>query len=247
MIKKNFLLIAAFFSLLSHASFIALIGKQEKIEEQLISLNLSSFKELKKTAVSVPEKKNIQKTEEKKIEEKKIEKLIEPKTDVPKIKNEKKKKITKKQDAILPIKEPIITEKKVVKEIEKPKTFKKERLSTLENQKQTQSIKSTNQEKVTTELKKFLSLISHEINLIAMQSYPIQSIKRREQGTITTIIILDSKGNIKKMSFEKRKPKRLFKATEKIIKSYNFPPPPRIILNNKNEVKIKIPVNFILK
>ena len=37
-----------------------------------------------------------------------------------------------------------------------------------------------------------------------MQSYPIQSIKRREQGTITTIIILDSKGNIKKMYFEKK-------------------------------------------
>ena len=150
----------------------------------------------------------------------------------------------------MPKKEPIIKEKKiinVVKEIEKTKTIIKEKLSTLENQKQTQSIKSTNQEKVTTELKKFLSLISHEINLIAMQSYPIQSIKRREQGTITTIIILDSKGNIKKMYFEKKKPKRLYRATEKIIKSYNFPPPPRIILNNKNEVKIKIPVNFILK
>ena len=44
--------------------------------------------------------------------------------------------------------------KKVVKEIEKPKTIIKKKLSTLENQKQTQSIKSTNQEKVTTELKK---------------------------------------------------------------------------------------------
>ena len=39
MIKKNFLLIAAFFSLLSHASFIALIGKQEKIEEPADQLN----------------------------------------------------------------------------------------------------------------------------------------------------------------------------------------------------------------
>ena len=65
MIKKNFLFISAFFSLLFHASFVTLIGKQENIEEQLISLNLSSFKELKKTAVSVSEKKNIQKTEEK--------------------------------------------------------------------------------------------------------------------------------------------------------------------------------------
>ena len=35
MIKKNFLLIAAFFSLLSHASFIALIGKQEKINQKV--------------------------------------------------------------------------------------------------------------------------------------------------------------------------------------------------------------------
>ena len=100
--KKNFLFISAFFSLLSHASFIALIGKQENIEEQLISLNLSSFKELKKTAVSVPEKKK--KKIFKKLKKKKIEKLIEPKIDVPKIKNEIKKKITKKQDAILPIK-----------------------------------------------------------------------------------------------------------------------------------------------
>ena len=83
-----------------------LIGKQENIEEQLISLNLSSFKELKKTAVSVSEKKIFKKLK------KKIEKLIEPKIDVPKIKNEIKKKITKKQDAILPIKEPIIKEKK---------------------------------------------------------------------------------------------------------------------------------------
>ena len=77
--KKEFFINFCIFSLLSHASFIALIDKQKNIEEQLISLNLSSFKELKKTAVSVPEKKNIQKTEEKKIEEKKIEKLIEPK------------------------------------------------------------------------------------------------------------------------------------------------------------------------
>ena len=79
MIKKNFLFISAFFSLLFHASFVTLIGKQENIEEQLISLNLSSFKELKKQQFLF-QKKNIQKTEEK------IEKLIEPKIDVPKIK-----------------------------------------------------------------------------------------------------------------------------------------------------------------
>ena len=65
MIKKNFLFISAFFSLLFHASFVTLIGKQENIEEQLISLNLSSFKELKKTAVSVSEKKIFKKLKKK--------------------------------------------------------------------------------------------------------------------------------------------------------------------------------------
>ena len=88
--KKEFLFISAFFSLLFHASFVTLIGKQENIEEQLISLNLSSFKELKKNSSFCFRKKNIQKTEEKK-----IEKLIEPKIDVPKIKNEIKKKLLK--------------------------------------------------------------------------------------------------------------------------------------------------------
>ena len=65
--KKEFFIYFCIFSLLFHASFIALIGKQENIEEQLISLNLSSFKELKKTAVSVPEKKIFKKLKKKKL------------------------------------------------------------------------------------------------------------------------------------------------------------------------------------
>ena len=80
-----------------------------------------------------------------------------------------------------------------------------------------------------------------------MQSYPIQSIKGESKELLQLSLFLTLKEILKKCILKKKNPKRLYRATEKIIKSYNFPPPPRIILNNKNEVKIKIPVNFILK
>jgi len=44
-----------------------------------------------------------------------------------------------------------------------------------------------------------------------------------------------------------RKPKRLAQATEKILKNYNFPDPPELILNKEQSLSIKIPVNFILR
>ena len=96
-------------------------------------------------------------------------------------------------------------------------------------------------------LSEFLTIISNEINIIASQSYPKQSIKRREQGTINTIITLDLNGKIVRIIFDKKKPKRLYKATKKIFQNYKFPNPPKIILNEQNLVTIKVPVNFILK
>ena len=96
-------------------------------------------------------------------------------------------------------------------------------------------------------LSEFLTIISNEINVIASKSYPKQSIKRREQGTINAIITLDFNGKIVRIIFDKKKPKRLYEATKKIFKNYNFPNPPKIILNDQNLVTIKVPVNFILK
>ena len=93
----------------------------------------------------------------------------------------------------------------------------------------------------------YFSLISKEINVLASKSYPIQSIKRREQGTIIAIISIDYNGNLKKMEFGKRRPKRLLDATKTIIRKYIFPPPPKILFDNEEPLKIKIPVNFILK
>ena len=93
----------------------------------------------------------------------------------------------------------------------------------------------------------YLGKISEEINLIAAKSYPRQSIKRREQGTIVATITLNKDGNLREIDFDKKKPKRLYKTTEKIFKKYIFPKPPENILNKQKLVKFKISVNFILQ
>ena len=96
-------------------------------------------------------------------------------------------------------------------------------------------------------IKSFLIQISEEINKIAMRSYPIQSIKRREQGTIIAVIVLNANGNLLDISFENRRPRRLHEKTKEIIKNYKFPKPPSLIFETKETLKIKIPVNFILR
>jgi outer membrane biosynthesis protein TonB len=97
------------------------------------------------------------------------------------------------------------------------------------------------------QLSVYLGKISEEINLIAAKSYPMQSIKRREQGTIIATITLSEDGYLRKIDFDKKKPKRLYKTTERIFKKYVFPKPPEKILNKQKLVKFKISVNFILK
>ena len=71
-------------------------------------------------------------------------------------------------------------------------------------------------------LSEYLKQISIQINRIAAQSYPLQSVKRREQGTIRIIITLDENGKILELFFENKKPKRLYKAAKKIIESFLF-------------------------
>ena len=104
-----------------------------------------------------------------------------------------------------------------------------------------------NSELLSKQLSIYLGKISEEINLIAAKSYPRQSIKRREQGTIVATITLNKDGNLREIDFDKKKPKRLYKTTEKIFKKYIFPKPPENILNEQKLVKFKISVNFILQ
>ena len=96
-------------------------------------------------------------------------------------------------------------------------------------------------------LSEYLSFISYEINKIASKSYPIQSINRREQGTIVSVLTINKDGKLINIEIKDKAPKRLYKATTKILNSFKYPKPPAKILDNQGNLRIKIPVNFILK
>lgn len=238
MIKFNYLIFSLLLSLTIHIIFIYQIQKQNEIEEIYV-LDLTSFKEFKprKIEVKEPVKKQIE-IPEKKIEEKKI---IEEK---------------------IPIKEKQVEIIKPLKKIEEIKSFDKnkkpERKKKVEevfeknndinfNQKKTLQNDTNKKLLVDQKIKSFLLQISNEINKIAIKSYPIQSIKRREQGTIVAIVILNADGDLLELKFENRRPKRLYQKTKQILKSYKFPKPPTAIFENSEKFILKIPVNYILK
>ena len=130
----------------------------------------------------------------------------------------------------------------------KPEKIVEEELNITDSQKKA-SMQIESKQKILVDelLSEYLRKISMQINNIAIRSYPIQSIKRREQGTIKTIIILNEKGKVLELTFLDKKPKRLYKATKKIIESFKFPAPSKEILSSSNTLKIKIPVNFIIR
>ena len=195
---------------------------------------------LKKKLAPTPQKNN-EKIIEKK-PPKKEEKIIE-------------KKPLKKDDEKISLDKPKTQEKpKTVEKLkmEKIKPKKVEIQDPISKSQQAQKPQQVITSKIKAELLSkqlsiYLGKISEEINLIAAKSYPRQSIKRREQGTIVATITLNKDGNLRKIDFDKKKPKRLYKTTEKIFKKYIFPKPPENILNNQKLVKFKISVNFILK
>ena len=214
-------------SIFIHIIFIMKIFNDETKDQEIYVLNLSSYQQVQFEK---------QKTFPKEIEkEPKVEKKIE--------------KVEKKL-AIQPI-------EKIIKqnEIDDNKILEKKRKENFAPQKQvTKVVKQSSQLKniknkilIDKILGEYLKKISIQINRIATQSYPLQSIKRREQGTIRMIITLNENGEVLELFFENKKPKRLYKATKKIIESFTFPKPSKEILTANNTLRVKIPVNFILK
>lgn len=231
-------------SILIHIIFIKKIFNDETKEQEIYVLNLSSYQQVQfEKQKTVP--KEIEK-ESKIDKKKKIEKKVEKKL-------EKVKKKIEKVEKKLPI-QPI---EKIIKqnEIDDNKILEKKRKENFVPQKQvTKVVKQSSQLKniknkilIDKILGEYLKKISIQINRIATQSYPLQSIKRREQGTIRIIITLNENGEVLELFFENKKPKRLYKATKKIIESFTFPKPSKEILTANNTLRVKIPVNFILK
>ncbi len=244
MLRTNFLTLSAFFSIICHLIFIQFFETYKKKDQEIIVMDLNLFREFKVEKKLIPPPPP-QKKEGKIIEKKppkKEEKIIE-------------KKPPKKEEKKIALKKPKVEDK--------PKTEDKAKAEKIKSKKveipdpPTKSQQAQKPQQVTTskikaklidkQLSIYLGKISEEINLIAAKSYPRQSIKRREKGTIIATITLNKDGNLRNIDFDKKKPKRLYKTTEKIFKKYVFPKPPENILNNQKLVKFKISVNFILK
>ena len=243
MLRINFLTLSAFFSIICHLIFIQFFETYKQKDEEIIVMDLNLFKEFKVEKKLVPpppaqkEKKIIEKKppqKEEKIIEKKPPKKEEQKITLEKPKIEEKQKTQAKPE----------TEKTKPKKVEIQDPPDKTQQAQKSQQVTTSKI---NAELLSKQLSIYLGKISEEINLIAAKSYPRQSIKIREQGTIIATITLNKDGNLSNIDFDKKKPKRLYKTTEKIFKKYVFPKPPENILNNQKLVKFKISVNFILK
>ena len=253
MINNKLVYCSIAFSLLFHFTIIFFITSKTN-DKEIYVVNLSEFREFAFVQPSPPKSK--EKSEEK------ITKKIEVKPiKQNQILDKKKKKIEKEKDVVSLKKEET---KKTVEKVEqvlesKKKNIQREDIEKLNNSNKISEIKPQIQTQKQFSLKKnksvinnkllseYLSFISYEINKMASKSYPIQSIKRREQGTIVSVLTISKDGKLINIEIKDRAPKRLYKATTKILNSFKFPKPPPEILDNNGYLKIKIPVNYILK
>ena len=215
---------------------------------------MSEFREFSFVQPTPPKPKEI-------VKEKNIKKVENKPIEQNKILENKKKEIMEKKDVVsLKKKETKERIEKFEKVIEpNKKIIQKEEVKKLNNSNEIPEIKPQIQSQKQFSLKKnkpvindqllseYLSFISYEINKMASKSYPIQSIKRREQGTIVSILLINKDGKLINIEIKDKAPKRLYKATTKILNSFKFPKPPAEILDNQGHLKIKIPVNYILK
>ena len=232
LIKQNFL-IAIIFSIIFHLVFIynfSYTKKEETIKRYTV-VNLASYKKLSKviTQEKVEKKPPIKEIKELPVNEEEI--VADKKAS---------RKIVKKE--IKPEK----VDKKVQKEIPIEKVIKKE-FSGSNNRKAT--TQTTDDNKILTDklLTIYLNKVSDEINLLANNIYPRQSIMRREQGKIITRVIIDSTGKILKVIDVTKKPKRLAKATKSLLLiKKKLIQPPEILFQRNNSITIEIPVNYVL-
>ena len=231
-------------SIFIHICFVMNFLNDEPKDQEIYVLNLSNYQ-----PVQFEEQKSILKEIEKKPDKEKPlqkQKKVEKKT----IKEHKQVIKDEKKLFIKPV-EKLIEQNKTqdtkVVEVQKDEEIIVQKLVKKAVKQPSQLNNIKNEVLIDRILSDYLKKISIQINRIAIQSYPLQSIKRREQGTIRIIITLNENGEVLELFFENKKPKRLYKATKKIIESFSFPKPSKEILTANNKLRVKIPVNFILR
>ena len=256
MINNKFIYFSITFSLLFHFTIVFFFTSKTN-DKEIYVVNLSEYREFSFVQPTPPKPKEI-------VKEKTIKKIEVKPIEQNKILDIKKKEIMEKKDVVSlkkkETKERIEKFDKIEKVIEpNKKNIQKEEVKKLNNsneipekkpqiQSQKQFSLRNNKSLIKNQLlSEYLRFISYEINKMASKSYPIQSIKRREQGTIVSVLTINKDGKLINIEIKERTPKRLYKATTKILNSFEFPKPPAEALDNKKNLRIKIPVNFILK
>ena len=239
------------FSCLIHFVVINLLIEKQIEKEKIVIFDLSEFREVApvqqpKNIKKKSEKKDVNKKlkDEKKIEKQKVAKVEKSIEKVPifekkkKLENEtfeKKKKLeneTQKQE--LEKKEKSIDDN-IQNDLQRNNKISKPVVQVDKNQKR------INDESLLIYLKKF----SKFLNIKAIDSYPKQSKKRREEGTILTQINIDSEGNIIDFIILTKKPQRLAKATKNVIsKVKNFDKPPKHLFIERKTFLVEIKINF---
>ena len=255
MINNKLIYFSITFSLLLHFAIIIFFTTKTN-DKEIYVVNLSEFREFSFYQPAPPKPKEIvkenstKKIENKPVEQNKIldnKKETEKKIDVVPLKKEETKEIVENINKFEKVSEPY---KKSIQKEEVKKFDNSNEIPEIKPQIQSQRQFSLKKNKSVIKnqlLSEYLSFISYEINKMASKSYPIQSIKRREQGTIVSVLTINKDGKLINIEIKDRAPKRLYKATTKILNSFKYPKPPAEILNNLGYLKIKIPVNYILK
>lgn len=97
------------------------------------------------------------------------------------------------------------------------------------------------------QLRAYLLKVSENLNIKALNSYPIPSQRRREEGTIVVRIILGKKGNLISFEIMTKRPKRLVKAAAELIEKFNnFETPPKHLFLKENKFIFEINLNYRL-
>lgn len=254
---------ALIISIFFHFFLFALISIKNKTDKYTV-LDLSSFGSINSFKEKTPEPKKVE-------TEKKISNKIQPKKNFTKKVETKKKnsnRIQPKKVELKKINKQVfkidknldkdnVFNKKVVKEklekdsLEKKKSISKVTKITEESKNYKQKVKqeASNLKILKDEaLIKYLNMISNEVNRLANNFYPRQSILRREQGKILSRIIIDSSGLITKIEILTIKPERLSKATKKLLlRKKQFVRPPDVLFEKNKTLTVEIPINYILK
>lgn len=228
------------FSCLIHFVVIYFLIEKKIEKEKIVVFDLTQFREV----APVQQPKNIKKKSEKKDVNKKSK-------DEKKIEKQKVAKVEKSIEKV-----PIFEKKKKLEnetQKQEPEKKKKSINDNIRNDLQ-RSVKNSNpvvqinknQKKINDELLfVYLKKFSKFLNIKAIDSYPKQSKKRREEGTILTQINIDSEGNIIDFIILTKKPQRLANATKNVIsKVKNFDKPPKHLFIERKTFLVEIKINF---